>query len=81
MEKFWEIEDLGDKRYLSKGEEACEQHFQQNIQRKSSGQYMVRLPFKGDVNSLGPSYDLARRRFFALERKLEKDPKLKRMYH
>lgn len=81
IERFWEIEELVDERYFSAEEEACEYHFRENVQREPSGQYMVRLPLKEEVKSLGSSYDTARRRFFALEKKLEKDPKLKNMYH
>ena len=39
----------------------------------------MRLPLKTDPKVLGNSYEAARRRFLALERKLNKDPVLKDM--
>ncbi|XP_051172241.1 uncharacterized protein LOC127288678 [Leptopilina boulardi] len=81
MERFWEIEELSDQRILSREEEACEQHFRDNYQRIPSGQFMVRLPAKEGINQLGSSHETARRQFFALERRLEKNATLRDKYN
>lgn len=45
-----------------------------------AGTYIVGLPFKDDVYSLGNSLDTARKRLMCLERKLEASPKLRLAY-
>lgn len=42
---------------------------------------MIQLPLKDGVQDLGESYGIAERRLKALERKLERQPELKRQYH
>ncbi|XP_051170292.1 uncharacterized protein LOC127287411 [Leptopilina boulardi] len=81
LENFWKLEEFSERRFLSAEEEACEEHFTSNIERLSSGQYQVRLPFNDKLNLLGSSYEAAKKRFFILERKLERNPKLKEDYH
>ena len=49
-------------------------------QRAEYGRFEVRLPFKTDPLVLGNSYEIAKRRFLALECKVNKDPTLKDMY-
>ena len=58
----------------------CESHFVKTTQRDNDGRFEVRLPFKTDVSVLGKSYEIAKRRFLALERKVAKDPKLRELY-
>ncbi|XP_033230041.1 uncharacterized protein LOC117181469 [Belonocnema kinseyi] len=60
LDNFWRIEEGEDRRYFSKEEEACENQFSANVQRDSSGKYVVRLPFKEQKEDLGNSYDVAR---------------------
>ncbi|XP_052850685.1 uncharacterized protein LOC128261177 [Drosophila gunungcola] len=81
LQKFWSVEDLPPKAKVHTPEQQlCQQHFEKNTQRLSSGRFSVRLPFKSDPNTLGSSYEVAKRRFLSLERKLSKDPSLKKMY-
>ncbi|XP_036347058.1 uncharacterized protein LOC118756401, partial [Rhagoletis pomonella] len=81
--RFWEV----DNRFaatpnptLSDEDVFCEKHFVQNHVRLPSGAYSVRLPPKSNFDILGDSYDLALRRFKALERKLQRDQPTKRLY-
>lgn len=60
-------------------DQSCEDHFLATHQRKSSGRYVVQLPFKS-FNTLGESYQIAIKRFFSLERKLLRDEKLRSSY-
>ncbi|GJQ71791.1 hypothetical protein Trydic_g13554 [Trypoxylus dichotomus] len=80
INKFWEIETVLDRQAYSQEEKLCEQHFNHTAQRDAEGRFVVSLPFKGNVNALGSSYDQALKRFYSLERKLNKDPSLKREY-
>lgn len=70
----------GIKKFFSKEEVACEEHFVDNVSRDATGKYIVRLPFNGKEKELGNSYDLARKRFFILERRLSSNLELKEKY-
>jgi len=45
-----------------------------------NGHFEVRLPFKLESNNLGSSFDIAKRRFLSLERRLQKSTDLKLLY-
>lgn len=80
VEKLWQLEEVNSKRqHLTSEEYQCETHFLKTV-TKSNGRIMVKLPFKGDVRSLGNSRDIAMRRFLAMENKLERNPTLKSEY-
>nr|XP_033339068.1 uncharacterized protein LOC117227701 [Megalopta genalis] len=65
VKRFWEIEEGPSTRHLSSEELACEDHFQRNVQRDDTGQYIVALPFKN---------------FSSLQRRLKRDPAFKNQY-
>ena len=48
--------------------------------RAEDGRFEVRLPFKSE-RVLGNSYEIAKRRFLALERKVNQNPDLSKMYY
>lgn len=81
LEKFWNVEEVGDRIQSTKMEDNCEDHFIKHTQRDDSGRIMVRLPFTENKENLGLSYETARRRFFIQERNLERNPHLKEEYH
>jgi hypothetical protein len=80
VERFFQIEDFGNKRNLSSEEILCEEHFRQNYRRDLDGRFMVQLPFKNDTTPLGNSLQTATKRFIALESKLQRDPALRNSY-
>ncbi|XP_043474391.1 uncharacterized protein LOC122506341 [Leptopilina heterotoma] len=80
LNKFWEIKEGKSIKHITKEEAESEQHFNQNTQRDNEGKYIVRLPFNQRKNELGDSYEIARKRFFMLERRLQKNIKLKEQY-
>lgn len=80
MNKFWEIEDLDSTKTKSMEHVNAENHYIQNTSRDKDGRFIVRLPFRENHDVLGDSRTHALRRFHALERKLMKDPELKREY-
>ncbi|XP_058983187.1 uncharacterized protein LOC131804373 [Musca domestica] len=81
IEMLWKIDVVESKcQNMSREQKVCEDHFVKNASVQSDGRLMVRLPFKGDPNLLGDSRDIALRRFFSIERKLNKNPELKEDY-
>ncbi|XP_046803857.1 uncharacterized protein LOC111684781 [Lucilia cuprina] len=81
LRKFWEVEEyVSGPQTFTNEEQACEKHFTENVQINSDRRIQVRLPFKQNPNCLGESFEISKRRFLSLERKLERDPTLKSMY-
>ncbi|XP_058977598.1 uncharacterized protein LOC131802148 [Musca domestica] len=81
IEMLWKIDVVESKcQNMSREQKVCEDHFVKNVSVQSDGRLMVRLPFKGDPIVLGDSRDIALRRFFSIERKLNKNPELKEDY-
>ena len=78
--KFWELEQVPVCSKFTEDQELCEEHFLDTTRRIEDGRFEVRLPFKSDPKVLRNSYEVAKRRFLALERKVNKDPILKEMY-
>lgn len=81
LQKFWEVEEVPQVVKFTAQEKACEKFFDDNLKRTMDGKFEVRLPFKNDSNLLGKSNVIAKRRFFALERKLDRNPELRIQYH
>lgn len=81
LAKFWQIEEFNSEKTLkSKDDELAEAHFVENTRVCEDGRLMVRLPFKTDPQSLGQSFEMARRRFLSLERRLQREHTLKQSY-
>lgn len=82
LKQFWELEEITPKRRLTRDEQQCEEYFKRTVKRELNGRYVVRLPFKDiETNGIfGRSRDLAIRRLIHLEKRFERDPKLKIEY-
>lgn len=80
LERFWEVEELPEQSPLSAEEQACELHFKNTVQRSDNGRFIVAIPFKTSINTLGDSKELATKRFKSLERKLQTDEKMRKEY-
>lgn len=71
---------------LSKNNQKCleEQqaleHFQATATRSTEGRFVLRLPFKAGAAELGDTLTMARCRFLSVERKLQRDEKLREAY-
>ncbi|XP_046802977.1 uncharacterized protein LOC124418978 [Lucilia cuprina] len=82
VQRFWELEEIPrDTKVLTLEHQQCEEKFVESIRQLPSGRFEVSLPFKDDPSKLGCSFDIARRRFLSLERRLSKDLKTKEMYN
>ncbi|XP_065365533.1 uncharacterized protein LOC135958562 [Calliphora vicina] len=81
LKAFWEIEEFNSSTpFFTEEEQQCEDHFIKNTTFDSNGKVQVRLPFKSSINQLGSSFEVARRRFLYLEKRLYKDDNLRQMY-
>uniref|UniRef100_A0A6P7GXG0 Uncharacterized protein LOC114343471 n=1 Tax=Diabrotica virgifera virgifera TaxID=50390 RepID=A0A6P7GXG0_DIAVI len=81
LSKFWELEEVfSEKPALSSEEVACEKHFENTVRRDVARKFIVFLPFKEPISSLGDSFRQAKYRFLNLERKLSKDADLRTLY-
>ncbi|XP_016657058.1 uncharacterized protein LOC107882735 [Acyrthosiphon pisum] len=81
VSKFWRTEEFEAAVPYTTEEKKCVDHFERTVNRNENGRFIVHLPLKNDVNiKIGPSYEIAKRRFLALERRLQNDEKLKKDY-
>lgn len=83
IKAFWEMEEPPYVKEWTEAEKACDDYFTRTITRGQDGRFIMRLPFNFDRNSpefLGDSIVAAKRRWLSLERRLERDPKLKSEY-
>lgn len=81
IKRFWELEEIPKSTLaLTADERICEDSFCKTTKRDNDGRFIVQLPLKESPDSLGNSYSMALKRFFALERKLNKSPLYKKMY-
>lgn len=80
LTRFWEIEEISCSKPLSQEEKLCEQHFQETCVRDINGHFVVNIPLAKDVKLLGDSRSVAEKRFYSLERKLQRNPEFQSMY-
>ncbi|XP_063363969.1 uncharacterized protein LOC134652738 [Cydia amplana] len=86
LKKFWELEsDVSMvKRHdlWTEEEKRCEEIFAASTTRDDKGRYVVKLPFSDDDPGCkyGQSRDVAENRFYALEKRLNKNPELLSQY-
>lgn len=83
MEKFFEVEEVGDDRVYTKDEQYCIEFFNRTHQRSTDGRFILELPFRTTIDPtavLGRSKDIALRQFLQLEKRFARDENLKREY-
>lgn len=82
LQKFWQLDEspLKTESVSSEADLECEYFYKQTTTRDKDGRYTVALPFCADPESLGDSFETARRRFLCLERKLLASPDIRSAY-
>lgn len=83
IQRLWEMDRIKDPNSNSirtMEQELVEQHFMDTHYRDGSGRFVVSIPIKKDIQRIGSSREIALRRFFCLERKLEANMDLKQFY-
>ncbi|XP_055527383.1 uncharacterized protein LOC129719998 [Wyeomyia smithii] len=80
IKRFWEVEELEDAVLPQAEEHPCEEIFRKTYRRNDSGGFIVDLPFRDNVDLLDNNRSSALRRFFFLEKRLQQNPELHRLY-
>lgn len=80
LRKFWEIEEVSAPAVMDLDDKQCEEFYRSTTTRTPDGKYVAALPLKTDASALGSSLEMARRRFYSLERRLKKLPDVKLLY-
>lgn len=63
------------------GEDALyDEHYSKTVTRNQEGRFLTTLPVKSNISDLGNSRDRAIRRFYQLEKRLQKNVTLKDQY-
>lgn len=82
LERFWACEEVGDSNNYSVDETRCEEQYQRTVKRAPDGRYTVTLPkHEGGLEQLGDSEEIATKRLYGLERRLERDLELRKQYN
>lgn len=81
LTKFWTLDEcINNYNTHSAQEKFCEMNFVNTTLRDNDGRFVVCIPFKSNLENLGDSKDIALKRFYSLERKLNKNATLKEKY-
>nr|XP_044250696.1 uncharacterized protein LOC123003146 [Drosophila takahashii] len=81
LQKLWELESVAaSPESLHPHHQICEALYTSTTVQDSHGRIVVNLPFKDDPSRLGNSAEVARRRFYAMERRMLKFPELRSQY-
>ncbi|XP_072400416.1 uncharacterized protein [Diabrotica undecimpunctata] len=80
LTKFWELENVPEKPVSEPEDVLCENIYLETHNRDVSGKYVVSLPFRESPPCLQDSYDIALNRLLSLERRLSRQPSLKKEY-
>ena len=78
LSKFWELEEVPVAQSHLK--DPCEIHFHKTYQRDLDGKFVIELPFTTDRIDFSHSKAFALSRFHFLEKRLNNNSKLRRMY-
>ncbi|XP_052749335.1 uncharacterized protein LOC113519502 [Galleria mellonella] len=79
LKRFWEIEDLPHA-VKNPMDMECESIFVSTHQRDKGGRYVVHLPFLSNKPLLRDSVPLAKKRFLAMEKRLQRNDSLRKKY-
>ncbi|XP_066585499.1 uncharacterized protein [Prorops nasuta] len=80
IEHFWRIENFPDHKPLSFEEKECEKIFVHTFSRDKDSRFVVNIPLRDITDKLGNSRELAELRLLNLEKRLDRQPELRRNY-
>lgn len=80
LKRFWHIEEGYQYVELSKNDKICEEDFVQTHRRNSEGRFEVRLPLRNSIQQLGPSREIAIKRFKTIKRRFARLSDMKKLY-
>lgn len=83
LKRFWEVEDVGNQKPMSKEDETCENFFANTHRQDDDGKFIVKLPLtmnKEHPDFLGESRPAAVSCLLQMEKRFEKNSELKELY-
>lgn len=81
LTKFWETEEISNQDELTSAENFCEQHYTETTERLSTGQYVVKMPLRSEIQEkLGKTKSRVVSQFLQLERRMEKQKHFAKLY-
>lgn len=80
IQKFWEFEELSLGAKKDAEHELAEAIFEKTHYRNSDGRHVVKIPLNPSVDKIGSSRVTALRRFYALEKRLQRDENICAQY-
>lgn len=80
LRRFWEVEAITDNENWTEEENNCDEHFKRTHSRNCDGKFIVRMPFKSNINQLGSNKSSAIARLKQIESKFKRNPKIKEQY-
>lgn len=80
IKRFWYWEEMAETIPWTPEEQAVEKLFQETHYRNKDGRYVIRIPIRPNMPSLGDSRAIALRRFYQLERRLQANHDLRQKY-
>ncbi|XP_065357232.1 uncharacterized protein LOC135951499 [Calliphora vicina] len=83
ISRFWEVENLSKKNFMSPSDKTCEELYLRTTKRNANGRYVVSLPFKEYFPkslNIGHSRSSAMAQFFRNEARLVRNPDFKLQY-
>ncbi|XP_011168831.1 uncharacterized protein LOC105202142 [Solenopsis invicta] len=82
LRQFWTQEEVApaSQSALTEDEAQCKAHFRNTHRRSPSGRYIVRLPFKTSVSSLGSSRSRAERALRRMHQRFASNQELAQLY-
>lgn len=81
IQRFWELDTIPASAAHPNDHDPCEQLFKMTTIRNEEGRFVVKLPKTSDPEStLGESRNIAERRFYNTERRLQRNPNIYEQY-
>jgi len=80
LTRFWQQEEVTASNAKPLKRDECEEHFMSTFTRDNNGRYIVKLPLKSSVTTLGDSFSTALRYLEQLKRKFDKNPVYRELY-
>ncbi|XP_071576232.1 uncharacterized protein [Temnothorax nylanderi] len=82
MARFWQLEHNIRQNTQTPEERYCERHYASTYKRNEQGRFIVTLPTRDEqIQKLGDSFEIAVQQFKRLERRLERNPSMKKEYN
>ncbi|GFU30952.1 uncharacterized protein LOC103569155 [Trichonephila clavipes] len=81
LDKFWQLEELGETNTFTNEEIACENHFKLTHTRDSTGRFVVNFPFRDSSDELGSSRETSVHRLQQIAHSFSKNKSLSDQYH